>query len=117
LILVRSYESYYKKALQIRRLVQNDFNNILRPSQDLEASLSTHNDSTTLDTNQISNEDKVDAILTPTAPTPAFPLETAYSNDNPVLLYLNDVMTIPANMAGSVFSFTTLWKYKLFSKK
>jgi Asp-tRNA(Asn)/Glu-tRNA(Gln) amidotransferase A subunit family amidase len=94
-----SYESYYKKALQIRRLVQNDFEGILRLPQLSTLPLDSQNDSRD-NLAQLSNEEKVDAVLTPTAPTPAFTLESAYAHDNPVLLYLNDVMTIPANMAG-----------------
>jgi aspartyl-tRNA(Asn)/glutamyl-tRNA(Gln) amidotransferase subunit A len=95
----KSYESYYKKALQIRRLVQNDFEGILRLPQLSTLPLDSQNDSRD-NLAQLSNEEKVDAVLTPTAPTPAFTLESAYAHDNPVLLYLNDVMTIPANMAG-----------------
>jgi len=96
-----SYESYYKKALQIRRLVQNDFEGILRLPQLSTLPLDSQNDSRD-NLAQLSNEEKVDAVLTPTAPTPAFTLESAYAHDNPVLLYLNDVMTIPANMAGTL---------------
>jgi aspartyl-tRNA(Asn)/glutamyl-tRNA(Gln) amidotransferase subunit A len=42
---------------------------------------------------------KVDALLTPTSPSTALPLEDL-ANVDPVTLYMNDVMTIPANMAG-----------------
>ena len=41
---------------------------------------------------------KVDAILTPTAPTAAFGLND--KQDDPVAMYLNDVFTVPANLAG-----------------
>ena len=40
----------------------------------------------------------VDAILTPTAPSAAFPL--GEKMDDPIAMYLNDVFTVPANMAG-----------------
>jgi len=64
------YDSYYKKAQQIRRLVKEDFERVF---------------------------ESTDVLLTPTAPTPAFPLG---SITDPLTMYLNDVMTIPANLAG-----------------
>ena len=42
---------------------------------------------------------KVDAILTPTTPNTPFPIAHKIG-DNPVQIYLNDVFTIPANLAG-----------------
>jgi aspartyl-tRNA(Asn)/glutamyl-tRNA(Gln) amidotransferase subunit A len=41
---------------------------------------------------------KVDAILTPTAPSAAFGFD--YKPSNPVEMYLNDVFTVPTSMAG-----------------
>ena len=41
---------------------------------------------------------KVDAILTPTAPSAAFGL--GEKMDDPVTMYLNDVFTVPASLAG-----------------
>ena len=41
---------------------------------------------------------EVDAILTPTTPTAAFPL--GEKMDDPIAMYLNDVFTVPASMAG-----------------
>ena len=43
--------------------------------------------------------EKVDAILTPTSPTSAFPLGSKGQED-PVEMYMNDVFTVPANLAG-----------------
>ena len=40
----------------------------------------------------------VDAILTPTTPTAAFPL--GEKMDDPIAMYLNDVFTVPASLAG-----------------
>jgi len=40
----------------------------------------------------------VDVLLTPTAPNAAFPIGAKM--DDPVAMYLNDVFTVPANMAG-----------------
>lgn len=67
-----NYENYYKKALRVRNLIVQDFKNAFT---------------------------QIDAILTPSAPNPAFSLiET--KNPDPVKMYLNDVFTIPTNLAG-----------------
>ena len=65
------YDAYYKKAQQIRRLIKNDF---------LEAFKS------------------VDAILGPTTPGPAFRI--GENADDPQAMYLQDIYTISANLAG-----------------
>ena len=65
------YDAYYKKAQQVRRLLTNDF-------------LSAFKD--------------VDAIVTPTAPTPAFKLGEKL--DDPVSMYLADIYTVTASLAG-----------------
>jgi aspartyl-tRNA(Asn)/glutamyl-tRNA(Gln) amidotransferase subunit A len=65
------YDAYYKKAQQVRRLLTNDF-------------LSAFNE--------------VDAILTPTAPTPAFRLGEKV--DDPMAMYLADIYTVTASLAG-----------------
>ena len=65
------YDAYYKKAQQIRRLIKNDF---------LEAFKS------------------VDAILGPTTPGPAFRIGA--NADEPQAMYLQDIYTISANLAG-----------------
>nr|YP_002048892.1 glutamyl-tRNA (Gln) amidotransferase subunit A [Paulinella chromatophora]ACB42682.1 glutamyl-tRNA (Gln) amidotransferase subunit A [Paulinella chromatophora] len=64
-------EAYYKKAQQVRTLIRRDF----------DAAFS-----------------KVDVLLTPTAPSTAFEVG-AHTND-PLTLYLADLLTIPANLAG-----------------
>ena len=65
------YDAYYLKAQQVRRLIKEDFEKAF-------------ND--------------VDVILTPTTPTAAFPLGAEVSD--PITMYLNDVFTVPANLAG-----------------
>ena len=65
------YDAYYLKAQKIRSLISQDF------SQAFET---------------------VDLILGPTTPTPAFKL--GEKNSDPVAMYLNDIYTIPANLAG-----------------
>ena len=65
------YDAYYRKAQQIRRLIKNDF---------LEAFKS------------------VDAILGPTTPGPAFKADENAAN--PQAMYLQDIYTISANLAG-----------------
>ena len=65
------YDAYYLKAQKVRRLIKNDFNNAFQ---------------------------KVDAILTPSTPSSAFKIGDK-SND-PVSMYLNDIFTVPVNLAG-----------------
>jgi aspartyl-tRNA(Asn)/glutamyl-tRNA(Gln) amidotransferase subunit A len=65
------YDAYYLKAQKVRRLIMQDFELAFQ---------------------------KVDVILTPTTPTPAFALDEAPTD--PVVMYLNDVLTVPANLAG-----------------
>ncbi|UAW97894.1 Asp-tRNA(Asn)/Glu-tRNA(Gln) amidotransferase subunit GatA [Halopseudomonas nanhaiensis] len=65
------YDAYYLKAQKIRRLIKNDF---------------------------MAAYDQVDVILCPTSPTPAFRIGEKI--DDPVSLYLTDIYTITANLAG-----------------
>ncbi len=65
------YDAYYTKAQRVRRLIARDF----------EQAFET-----------------VDAVLTPTAPTAAFAL--GEKMDDPIAMYLNDVFTVPASLAG-----------------
>jgi len=64
-------EQYYKKAQKIRRLIKQDFDKAFK---------------------------QVDAILTPTSPTPAFKLGEKFNN--PLTMYLSDIFTVSANVAG-----------------
>ena len=66
------YDAYYIRAQRVRRLVYNDFKKVF---------------------------DEVDALLTPAAPTPALSYE-AMKNMSPVDVYLGDVFTTPASLAG-----------------
>jgi aspartyl-tRNA(Asn)/glutamyl-tRNA(Gln) amidotransferase subunit A len=65
------YDAYYLKAQQVRRLIKNDFDLVFKD---------------------------VDAILTPTAPSSAFKI--GEKKDDPISMYLNDVFTVPINLAG-----------------
>ena len=65
------YDAYYLKAQKVRALISKDFSDAF---------------------------EKVDAILTPTAPTAAFGMND--KQDDPVAMYLNDVFTVPASLAG-----------------
>jgi len=65
------YDAYYLKAQKIRALILRDFTEAFA---------------------------KVDAILTPTAPSAAFGL--GEKMDDPIKMYLNDVFTVPASLAG-----------------
>ena len=65
------YDAYYLKASKVRNLIRQDF---------------------------LSAFEKVDVVLCPTSPTPAFRLGERI--ENPLEMYLSDVFTIPANLAG-----------------
>ncbi|HEY6232641.1 MAG TPA: Asp-tRNA(Asn)/Glu-tRNA(Gln) amidotransferase subunit GatA [Pyrinomonadaceae bacterium] len=65
------YEAYYGKAQLVRSLIKQDFRAAF---------------------------EKCDAIITPTSPTPAFGLGEKV--DNPLAMYLNDIYTVTANLAG-----------------
>jgi aspartyl-tRNA(Asn)/glutamyl-tRNA(Gln) amidotransferase subunit A len=65
------HDAYYRAAQQVRTVVQRDFASAFA---------------------------QVDVLLSPTAPTTAFPLGAKL--DDPLAMYLNDVATIPANLAG-----------------
>ncbi len=65
------YDAYYAKAQKVRRLIKEDFDNAFS---------------------------NVDVIVSPTAPTPAFDIGS--NLDDPVQMYLNDIYTTSANLAG-----------------
>jgi aspartyl-tRNA(Asn)/glutamyl-tRNA(Gln) amidotransferase subunit A len=65
------YDAYYLKAQKVRKLIKNDFDEAYK---------------------------KVDAILTPSTPSAAFKI--GEKTNNPVSMYLNDIFTVPVNLAG-----------------
>lgn len=65
------YDAYYKRAGQVRTLIQQDFNNVF---------------------------EKVDVIALPTTPNTAF--KFGEKSSNPVEMYLEDIFTVPVNVAG-----------------
>ena len=65
------YDAYYKKAQQVRRLIKNDFDSAFK---------------------------NVDVIMTPTTRGPAF--EMGSKGSDPIQMYLEDLFTISANLAG-----------------
>jgi len=65
------YDAYYLKALKVRRRIADDFDQAFQ---------------------------KIDALLTPTAPSAAFALGD--KSDDPVAMYLNDIFTVTTNLAG-----------------
>ncbi len=65
------YDAYYLKAQKVRMLIKNDFDEAFN---------------------------KVDAILTPSTPSSAFKIGD--KTDDPVSMYLNDIFTVPVNLAG-----------------
>lgn len=65
------YDAYYLKALKVRTLIQKDYKEAL---------------------------EKVDVIMTPTAPTPAFKINSLHRD--PMQMYLQDIFTVTLNLAG-----------------
>ena len=65
------YDAYYLKAQKVRKLIANDFTNAFNDC---------------------------DFILTPTTPSAAFPI--GEKEDDPIKMYLNDIFTVPASLAG-----------------
>ena len=64
------YDAYYGKALQVRRIIKDEFAQAFK---------------------------KVDAILTPTTPSPAFKIG---EKSDPLEMYLADIFTVTANIVG-----------------
>jgi len=65
------YDAYYRKAQQVRTLIKDDFRRAFT---------------------------SCDALITPTSPTPAFAIGEKV--DDPLAMYLNDIYTVTANLAG-----------------
>lgn len=65
------YDAYYEKAQKVRTLIARDFENVFR---------------------------EVDMLLTPVSPTEAFAL--GEKKDDPLTMYLSDIFTVTANLAG-----------------
>ena len=65
------YDAYYLKALRVRRLIRQDYDDAFR---------------------------EVDLLLGPVTPQPAFPLGELV--DDPLAMYLGDLYTVSANLAG-----------------
>ena len=65
------YDAYYNKAVAVRRIIASDFDRVFKG---------------------------VDVIATPTSPSPAFRL--GEKTDDPIKMYLEDIFTVTANIAG-----------------
>ncbi|MBN2705903.1 MAG: Asp-tRNA(Asn)/Glu-tRNA(Gln) amidotransferase subunit GatA, partial [Deltaproteobacteria bacterium] len=65
------YDAYYRKAQQVRTLITQDFDQVFRD---------------------------FDVIVAPVCPTPAFAFGEKV--DDPLAMYLSDILTIPVNLAG-----------------
>ena len=66
------YDAYYLRSQKIRTLIRRDFEQVFAAG--------------------------IDAVASPTSPTPAFKLGEKI--DDPLAMYLNDIYTVPANLAG-----------------
>ncbi|MDP1706254.1 MAG: Asp-tRNA(Asn)/Glu-tRNA(Gln) amidotransferase subunit GatA [bacterium] len=82
------YDAYYLKAQKVRRLIKEDFDKAFDPSGD-----------------------GVDVILSPVTPTPAFKIGEKAAD--PLSMYLSDIFTIPANLAGVPALSLPIKKYEL----
>ncbi len=69
------YDAYYGKACGVRQVITNEYKKAFDKTAD-----------------------GVDVILTPTAPTPAFPVGEKVND--PLQMYLEDIFTVPVNLAG-----------------
>lgn len=65
------YDAYYKKAQQVRQVIRDEYDHLF---------------------------ESYDLILTPTAPTTAYPL--GMTMEDPVEMYMGDIFTVPVNIAG-----------------
>ena len=65
------YDAYYRKGQKVRRLIKQDFDNAFK---------------------------EVDCLITPTSPTTAFKI--GEKTDDPLTMYLSDIYTVSANLAG-----------------
>lgn len=65
------YDAYYSQAQKLRRLIANDFNEVFK---------------------------ECDVLMGPTTPGTAF--QAGSNSDDPIAMYLNDIYTIPVNLAG-----------------
>jgi aspartyl-tRNA(Asn)/glutamyl-tRNA(Gln) amidotransferase subunit A len=81
-------DNYFIQAQKVRRLVQQDFNNVFANANPLE----NHDKASEL-------KEGVDVLLCPTAPTLA-PGSMEIENQDPLQAYMNDVFTVPASLAG-----------------
>ena len=74
------YDAYYLRAQQVRTRIAEDFRTAFR---------------------------EVDVLLTPTAPSSAFP--EGAKTDDPLAMYVNDIFTVPASLAGAAGHFGAGW--------
>ncbi|KKU94350.1 MAG: Glutamyl-tRNA(Gln) amidotransferase subunit A [Candidatus Jorgensenbacteria bacterium GW2011_GWA1_48_13] len=82
------YDAYYAKAQKVRRLILRDFDEAFK---------------------------KVDVIFAPTTPTSAFKI--GEKTEDPLSMYLSDIFTIPANLAGVPAVSIPVKKYSLADKE
>jgi aspartyl-tRNA(Asn)/glutamyl-tRNA(Gln) amidotransferase subunit A len=85
----QAIDNYFLQAQKVRRLVQQDFNNVFAKANPLL------DEGTAL----AGTEEKVDVLLCPTAPTLA-PSLSNVKKQGPLQAYMNDVFTVPASLAG-----------------
>lgn len=82
----QAIDNYFIQAQKVRRLVQQDFDKVFSAPNPLHD-------------NDRDNSHGVDVLICPTAPTQA-PRLSQIKDQNPVDAYMNDVLTVPASLAG-----------------
>ncbi|KAK2802448.1 Trimeric GatFAB AmidoTransferase(AdT) complex subunit [Onygenales sp. PD_10] len=90
-------DNYFIQAQRVRRLVQRDFDNVFALRNPLLPVSLSSNTSSVRDYNEDKNG--VDVLVVPTAPTQA-PHLSSLSQLAPVEMYMNDIFTVPASLAG-----------------
>ena len=102
----RSYENYFLQAQKIRRMIQLDFDRVFKRPNPLHL-IKTCSSKT--------DDNGVDVLITPVAISTAPKIEDCLAtnvneSNNFVNAYVNDVLTIPASLAGKYNIFLNLLK-------
>jgi aspartyl-tRNA(Asn)/glutamyl-tRNA(Gln) amidotransferase subunit A len=94
LIVNSAMDNYFLKAQSLRRLVIQDFNRTFAFTNPLSSPAEAEFEA------ESTGQGTVDVLLAPTTLSPAPELEHVINNTSPVDSYVNDVLTVPASLAG-----------------
>ena len=95
-------DNYFIQAQRVRRLIHEDFNNVFSLPYPLCSTTPTPTCTVSSTTSPPPQEltDKVDVLLTPTSLSPPPLLKNVLAQKSPLDSYVNDVLTVPASLAG-----------------